>query len=59
MTPKEFFIKYPSINEYWKSADEKLHFNEGDADLHSRMNSLAGKPVKVTREVEAKSTKTS
>ena len=53
ITSADFFIKYPVVDECWKSPDSQLHFNLSDAELHCRMYGLAGKPVKITREGES------
>jgi hypothetical protein len=50
MEVTDFFAKYPTINECWQSSDGKLHFNFTDADLHSRMRLLSGKPVQHVRQ---------
>jgi len=55
MELQAFFAKYPLINECWKSSDGHLHFNESDANLHSRIRNLSGTAEKHLRESENKS----
>ena len=42
MKVAEFFAKYPTAKECFMSPDGELHFNQEDADLHSRIRNLEG-----------------
>jgi len=44
-----FFAKYPHLNECWQSPDGMVHFNEHDAELHSRLRDLSGGIKKIKK----------